>query len=160
MAWQNFVAGLVTSWPVTHLMTPLVTLVMATFPRTLMTARHARFSARLITIAVHASIFALLETWRTRHIASLFTDVRTNQHPFTVLFTAFVNSTHSTLATISRALVTTFQSGPTRDWAIYQSSRAGNGDFMSTQPIRPLYELLTFSCAWLFTVVLAPMATG
>lgn len=108
IAWQNFEAGLVTSGPVTNLVTPLVALVMLTFPRTLMATRNAWLSTSFITFAVDATIFTRLGTWRTRHAATLFTAMRTNQHTFTLLFAAPVNSTHSTLTTMPRALVTAF----------------------------------------------------
>ena len=106
VARQDFDAGLVTSGPVTNLVAPLVALVMLTFPRTRITTRCAWLSTSLITFAVNAAIFTRLGTWGARHAATLFTAVRTNQHTFALLFAALVNSTHSTLTTMTRTLVT------------------------------------------------------
>ena len=68
-----------------------------------------------------------------------------------------MHSTHSTLATCPRALVITFQSGQTRDWAICWSGRAGNVDVMATWPIVSLNQLLALLGARFATFFLATM---
>lgn len=106
IAVHDFDAGLVTSGPVTNLVALLVALVMHTFPRTWITTRSAWLSTSLITLAVGATIFTRLGTWRAWHAAPFSTAMRTKQHTFTFLCAALVNSTHSTLTTMPRALVT------------------------------------------------------
>ena len=106
VARQDFDAGLVTSGPVTNLVALLVALVMLTLPRTGITTRNTWLSATVITCAVDAAIFTRLGTWWAWHAATLFTAMRTNQHTFALLCAALVNSTHSTLTTMTRTLVT------------------------------------------------------
>jgi len=107
VARQDFFAELVTSGPVTNLVALLVAFVMLTFPRTRITARNAWLSTSLITSTVDATIFTRLGTWGTWHAATLCTAVRANQNTFTFRCAALVDPTHSTLTTMTRALVNT-----------------------------------------------------
>lgn len=160
VACQSFVARLVADRPVTQLTTFLAALVMETLPGTLFTARNAQISTPFLANAMHAMVFTLLVAWMTRHSAELCTDMRANQRTTAPQLAASVNSTHATLSTSTRALVTTFQLVSTRDTAICLSGRAGGCGSMSARPVSSLNKLLAFFGAWDSTVALTLMATG
>ena len=159
VAGQNFLAGLIASGSVTYLVASFEALIMLTFPRTRFTTWHTLLTALFVAFTVDTAVFTIAGTrWAWRG-TGLFTHMRTNQHGPAPRVTSLVQSTISTLAAPPRARVTTFQSGLTRHWAICWCGRAGNGDFVSTWPITSPHQLLTFSCTWLFAIVLADVAT-
>lgn len=89
---------------------------MRALPRAFLSTRNARLSTCLIAMAmILATIFTFHGTWRAGAGAVRFTDMRTNQHPFTSRRASLMYSAHSTLATRSGAPVTTFQNGLTKD---------------------------------------------
>ena len=133
---------------------------MDTLPGTLFTARNAQISTPFVATVMHAIVFTLLVAWRTRHSAVFCTDMRANQRTTAPELAAFVNSTHATLSTSTRALVTTFQLVFTRDTAICLSGRTGGCGSMSAWPVSSLNKLLAFFGAWDSTVALTLMATG
>ena len=72
---EGFVASLVTSRPIAQLTASFGTFVMTALPRAFLFARKARLSTFFIAVTVHATIFALHRTWRTRVRTVRFTNV-------------------------------------------------------------------------------------
>lgn len=154
---ENVVARFVTPRTIAQLTTSFVTQIMGTPPLAFVTARHTRLPTLVLADGVETTVLAWQGTWRTGHWTRLFAKMRTYQHTITFGSTPFVHTAHSALATLSRALMITFQSRPTEDWTIYLSGRTSNGDVMPTWPICSLYELLAFFGTRFTTTTLTAM---
>lgn len=156
---KNLVARFVTSWTIAQLTTSFATQIMGAPPRAFVTARHTGLPTLVLALGVDATVLARQGTWRTGHWTRFFAKMRTYQHTITLGSAPFVYTAHSALATLSRALMITFQSRLTEDWTIYLSGRASNSDFMTTWPIRSLFELLAFFGTRFTTTTLTAMRT-
>ena len=141
---QYLVAWFVTSWSFTHLTALLGTSVMRTIPKTFLVARYTRLSTLFWAFTVPTQVFTLCATRWTRLFTTRHARMGTNQNTTTMLLASLVNTTHATLATSTRARVTTFQRGFARMRTISRSCRAGDRDEMSTRPIDFLDGLVAF----------------